>query len=76
VLCFFLVQQLEFSWTFIQTYFALMHHAQGRNEGRQGGHNSPGANSLWGRWITAGAPNYCWRRRKVPTMSQALSSIQ
>jgi len=21
------VQQLEFSWTFIQTYFALMHHA-------------------------------------------------
>jgi len=53
-----------------------MHHAQGRNEGGQGGHNSPGANSLWGRWITAGAPNYCWRRRKVPTMSQALSSIQ
>jgi len=24
---FLLVQQLEFSWTFIQTYFALMHHA-------------------------------------------------
>jgi len=23
---FFLVQQLEFSWTFIQTYFALTHH--------------------------------------------------
>jgi len=24
---FLLVQQLEFSWTFIQTYFALAHHA-------------------------------------------------
>jgi len=23
---FLLVQQLEFSWTFFQTYFALMHH--------------------------------------------------
>ena len=36
---------------------------QGRNEEGQGGHNSPGANSLRGR-------------RKVPTMSQVLSSIQ
>jgi len=24
---FLLVQQLEFSWTFTQTYFALIHHA-------------------------------------------------
>ena len=37
--------------------------SQGRNEGRQWGHNSPGAKSLWGR-------------RKGPTMSQVLSSIQ
>ena len=28
---------------------------QERNEGRQGEHNFPGANSLWGRRITAGA---------------------
>ena len=34
-----------------------------RNEGRQGGNNSPGAKSLW-------------ERRKVPTLSQVLSSMQ
>ena len=48
----------------------------GAQRGGKGGHNSPGANSLCGRWITAGAPNYCWRRRKVLTMSQVLSLIQ
>ena len=37
--------------------------AQGRNDGGQGGHNFPGAEWLRGR-------------RKVPTMSQVLSSIQ
>jgi len=31
VLCFIKVQQLEFSLTFIQTYFALMHHAESRS---------------------------------------------
>jgi len=34
--------------------FLITAHWQGRNEGGQGRHNSPGANSLWGRWITAG----------------------
>jgi len=43
--------------------FYLKSTSQGRNEGGQGGHNSPGAKSPWGR-------------RKVPTMSQVLSSIQ
>ena len=38
---------------------------QGRNDGGQGGHNAPGAESLWGRRMTGGAP------QKVPTMSQA-----
>jgi len=28
---------------------------QGRKDGGQGGHNSPGAGSIWGRRITAGA---------------------
>jgi len=56
--------------------FFITAHWQGRNEGGQGEHNSPGANLLRGHWITAGVPNYCWRRRKVPTMSQVLSSIQ
>jgi len=37
---------------------------QGRND-RVKGHNSPGAESLWRRWMTAG-------RRKVLTMSQDL----
>jgi len=32
---------------------------QGRIDGGQGGHNSPGVEFLWGRRITAGAPNYC-----------------
>jgi len=36
---------------------------QERNKGEQEGHNSPGAESLWG----------C---RKIPTMSQVLSSIE
>jgi len=36
--------------------------SQGRNEGRQGGHNTPGAESLRGS-------------RKVPKMSQVLFSI-
>ena len=36
----------------------------------KGGRKSPGAESLWG------APNVCRGRRKVPTMSQVLSSIQ
>ena len=49
---------------------------QGRNEWGQGGHNSLGANLLWEHWITAGAPNFCGSCRKVPTMSQVLSSIQ
>jgi len=40
------------------------------------GHNSPGANLLWGRWITAGAPHYSGGRRKVLTISQVLASIQ
>jgi len=35
---------------------------RGRDEGGKGGHNSPGTESLW-------------RRHKVPTMSQILSSI-
>jgi len=30
--------------------------SHGRNDGVQEGHNSPGAESLWGRWITAGSP--------------------
>jgi len=47
----------------------------GSQRGGQGGHNSPGAKSLWGHWITA-APNDCGGRRKVPTMSQVLSSMQ
>jgi len=52
------------------------HHTQEGNEGKQGGHNSPGANSLlWGRWITAGVTNYYGSHWKVPTMSQVLSSI-
>jgi len=33
----------------------------------QGGHNSPGAESLRGRQITAWAPNDCGGGRKVPT---------
>jgi len=49
---------------------------QARNEGGQRGHDSPGAESLWGRQITAEAPNHCGRRRKVPAMSQIPSSIQ
>jgi len=43
-------------------------HMQGRNEGT-GGHNSPSAESPWGRQITAGPP-------KSPKMSQVLSSMQ
>jgi len=35
-----------------------------------------GAESLRGGRITAGAPNHCGGRRKVPTMSQVLSSIE
>jgi len=31
----------------------LMYQGQGRNEEGQGGHDSPGAESLWGRQITA-----------------------
>jgi len=49
---------------------------QTRNEGGQRGHDSPGAESLWGRKITAEAPNHCGRCRKVPAMSQIPSSIQ
>ena len=49
---------------------------QGRNEGGKGGHISPGAESLRRRLITTRAPNDCGERRKVPTMSQVLSSIQ
>ena len=36
---------------------AVMLFRQGRNERGQGGHNSPGAESLWGRWTIAGPPN-------------------
>jgi len=43
---------------------------QGRNEGGAKEAHSPGAESL------QGVPNDCWRRQKVPTMSQVLSSIQ
>jgi len=43
---------------------------QGRNKRGQGGHNSPGAESL------PGSSNDCGGRRKVTTMSQVLSSIQ
>jgi len=41
----------------------------GRNEEKASGHNYPGAESLWGHQITVGL-------RKVPIMSQVLSSIQ
>jgi len=49
---------------------------QGRNEGEQGGRNSPGAESLWGTKSLRGEPNGCGGRKKIPTMSQALYSIQ
>ena len=45
---------------------------RGVTRGVQGGHNSPGAESLWG----AELPNHCGERRKIPTMSQVLSSMQ
>jgi len=32
-----------------------MRHKQGRNDGGQGGSNSPGAESLWGHQITVGS---------------------
>jgi len=41
---------------------------QGRNEGERGA--IPRATSRHG------APNHCGRRRKIPTMSQVLSSLQ
>ena len=52
--------------------------SQGRNEGGQGVHNSPGADakSLWGAKSLQGAPNSCRGSRKIPAMSQVLSSIQ
>jgi len=50
--------------------------AQGRNEGGQRRNNYPGAESLWGRGITAGAPNHCGGLWKVPATSHVLSSIQ
>jgi len=43
---------------------------QGRNEGGAKGAQFPG------RQITVRALNHCGRRRKVPTMSQVLSSTQ
>jgi len=39
---------------------------QERNEGGQGGTR---------RWMDMGAPKHCGGRRKIPTMSQMLSSI-
>jgi len=45
---------------------------QERNKGAQ----FLGAESLWGRPITAGATDSCGRRRKALTLSQVLSSIQ
>ena len=42
---------------------------QGRNEGGKGG-------TISRRRITMGAPSDCGNRRKVPTMSQVLSSMQ
>jgi len=42
----------------------------------QGGRNSMGTKSLWARWSNAGDAERLWGRQKVPTMSQALSSIQ
>ena len=47
---------------------------QGRNEGGKGA-QLPGRQLLWGCRITAGGPNHCGGRRKVPTMSQIFSSI-
>ena len=46
--------------------FLITAHWQGRNEGGAREAQFPG------RQITMGALNYCWRRRKVPTMSQLL----
>jgi len=44
--CQFKVSKIDFSmWWY-----------QGRNEGGQGGHNFPGAESLWGGRMTAGPP--------------------
>jgi len=42
----------------------------------QGGHNYPGAESLWGAKSLRGAPNDCGERQKVPNMSQVRFSIQ
>jgi len=49
--------------------FVCSTYCQGRNEGGRGA-------QFLGRRITMGAPNDCRGRRKVPTMSQVLFSIQ
>jgi len=48
---------------------------RGVTSGGQGGHNSPNAESLWGRRITAEGAEWLGGPRKVHTMSQVLSSI-
>jgi len=40
--------------------------ARGVTKGGQGGNNSPGANSLWRRWITARAPELLLEAPKSP----------
>jgi len=41
----------------------------GRNEGGQGGRNSPGAESIWGRQITGGDAEWLLGCQRAPTMS-------
>jgi len=59
-----------YRWTMAEAFqsvkplAALLRLGQGRNEGGKEA-------QLPGRWITAGAPNDCGGRRKVPTISQA-----
>jgi len=63
-------QPCEVQQKFSKTRLIVTGTHSGVTRREQGGHNSPGANSLWGCWITAGAPNYCGSRLKVPTVSK------
>jgi len=47
-------KQYNYTNLFVHSCERCLSEGQGRNEGGQGGRNSPGAESLWGRRITAG----------------------